>query len=499
MWNPFSSIFRKKNPVSQEKQEALYGPSSWGSIYGMPVPTNPGYWTAYYPSFYPLLMGRDPWSWKAATIRTLQDVWRIRQFSKLLVETNPYAAGLVKGLCAFVCGEAGWDIQVMPKTDNSSKRYVKKVQEILDEFAEENDLESWYDEKFWRDCRDGETFLQLWDADVIQLRAVEPDQLAIPNGQPAEGEWSMGCRHRGQDYQDIVAYCVQYFDNSQAVFSAEDICHSKVNVPRNVKRGISEFYPVWELLNSSQSLLWAWQEGSKVRESIAYVQQSNSTQPAIQQLNAQKQTGTMQTWDMVGGSQTTPVQKLQPGTVASIPNGMEFKDPPKSSEGAEAAIRSGLLAVCACWNAPSWLVLGENGESSYSAAALPESLFLRTVGKRQRKEANYWKGLLRKVLEKHVARGDLEDQLDQVDIHLVPPSPITRNRYEEIKGDLELVMKKLMSQHTFCSKYDLDFDEEQAKIEEEPELSVSLLPDQPGSPPETSGGEYQKDFNPPKE
>ena len=52
-----------------------------------------------------------------------------------------------------------------------------------------------------------------------------------------------------------------------------------------------------------------------------------------------------------------------------------------------------------------------------------------------------------------------------------------------------------MSQHTFCAKYDLDFDEEQLTIKDEPELKIQE-PQQPQDPnnPKTMSGEVNKEL-----
>lgn len=442
---------------------------------------------------------RDPWAWKAATVRTIQELDQVRQVGRWLSETNPWAHGLLVGLRAFVIGK-GFEIHVNGK-DAERKSLVKKIETLLGDWAEENELDEWYQEAFYRDHRDGETFFQLGvnDEGILELWAVEPDQIRIPHGESTEGQWSMGIKHKKFNYQRPEAYCVEYFDATQQIFPANKIFHSKLNVVRNTKRGISSFYPVYEVLNSTQKLLWCWQEGDKARASMAYAIQSNADKAAIQALTQNSVTGTRTVFGFDNNEYEYNVEQTVPGRVLRIPQGWAFVPPPAGSEESEA-IRFGLQAVAARFNAPNWLVSGESGDSSYASAVLPESLFLRRCEHEQARQMRKWKKILTGVIEAEIQRGQVpENVLDLVEIELEPPSPISRNREEEIKSDLELLQKKIMSRHTFDAKYGLDFDKEQDLIEQEPELAPG--PDELGNlpgAPETMSGQMQRDIKRPQ-
>jgi hypothetical protein len=437
---------------------------------------------------------RDPWTWKASTVRTIHELDSVRQVGRWLAECNPYAHGLITGLRAFVIGH-GFTIKCIG-LEGDNKRLIKTTERLLNEFAEENELDQWFQEKFYRDHRDGESFFQLFNADQIQLRAIEPDQIRIPFGEGTEGPWSMGIKHKDFDYQTPEAYCVQFFDNSQKIIPANEIYHSKLNVVRNVKRGISSFYPCYEFLKSTQKLLWTWQEGDKARSSIAYVVQSKADKAAIQALQQGKVTGNYQQFGFDNNEYNVDIEQHPPGRVAYIPDSMQFQNPPSGSDESEA-IRFGLQAVAARFNAPSWLTSGESGDSSYASAVLPESLFLRRCDHEQHRQICWWKKLIRSVVELEIKRGNLpENTLELIDIQLIPPSPVSRNREEEMKTDMELLKSKLMSQHTFCAKYGLDFDEEQEMISKEPEIQIQQQPEQ-GQNPKTMSGKLNKEVGAP--
>lgn len=481
MW-PFS-----KKKTIQEGYDA--------TVFGQPYPFEKLWNYRYWGGYTPIIM-RDPWSWKPSTLRNIQDLDRVRQMGRWLTEVNPYAHGLLVGLRAFVIGD-GFEKHAVSK-EGKDKRMTQQVDDILYEFCEHNDLADYELEGYYRCHRDGELFVQLWPNEgTTELRVIEPDAIRVPTAENTEGEWSFGIRHAGFDYCNPLEYNVLYFDNTEEKFPAQVIFHNKYNVVKNVKRGISSYYPVFEILNSAHKLNYAWSEGAKVRESIAYVIESQADKSAIQALNAAKVTDNYTRYGDDGIGRNTDVAQVEPGMVVTIPSGMKYISPPQTSAAAADCIRNGLLAVAARWNAPSWLVTGETSDSSYAAASLPEGLFLRRVEHEQKRQCNYWRKVLKAVVDIEAEKGLLpEDWSEKIDIQVVSPAPISRNRNEEIGTDLQLVQKKLMSQETFCSKWGLDYEQEQEKIANEVPIDQGLIQD-PNNP-ETMSGLQQRDVKAPK-
>ena len=429
-WN----IFKSNKKVKENRDQSTYGePYPFSQLMNDYI---------YRYSYYPVQM-RDPWSWKASTLRTLQDVDRVRSLGRWLSETNPWAQALLRGLTAFTINK-GFGIKVVGKEGKDNKRLVKQIQELLNEFAEDNNLDEWYKEKYYRDHRDGETFIQLFNDDIPQIRAVEPDQIRVPTGENTEGQWSMGIKHKDWDYQTPEAYCIQYFDNSQVIIPADEMFHSKTNVTMNCKRGITSFYPVFEILQSTIKLLWAWQEGAKVREAIAYGMQCSSDKATIQGLVDLSVTDTFTRYNPDGTSREVKVEQIEPGMVPRLPKGYEWVEPPQSGTSASVAIEEGLRAVAARFNAPPFL-LGIGSDSSYASAVIPLKITSLVISHNQNKQIKFWTKLLKQVVE--LKFGDVSDSIN---IQMIPPSPTQRNPEEQMALDLELVGKINEPAHLLC-------------------------------------------------
>jgi hypothetical protein len=139
---------------------------------------------------------------------------------------------------------------------------IVSVQNVIDDVCEKNDFIGDFDrELFMRSRRDGEWFLAIYpEADGIScLRIVEPEQITEPkNARDLEdhygivepSNWLFGIHTDGQDTQRVHGYHAIW--NSQGsdfdYFSTREMQHHKVNVDRGVKRGISDYFPVYKKL-----------------------------------------------------------------------------------------------------------------------------------------------------------------------------------------------------------------------------------------------------------
>jgi len=511
-----------------EKQAKLLE-SVTDSIYGTPIPfeeINSYRGQQLVPLFF-----RELYQSKATTARLVQDFDRIRQLARYAFETNPNAQAVINGLCAYVVA-SGYDVAVTRKKQPGEKidgkpdddPEAQQAQAIIDEFIEANDLREAadgcpvYDEAFTRAHSEGECFVRLFpdEIETTKLRFIEPDNIRPPLGANYEGPWSFGILTAGQvtgfadniawDTQSPRAYNINYpLVNRDETVAPQFIFHLKLNVKKNQKRGISSLYSTDEDLRGTQKLRYAAREGAKIRASIPYVRQhQQADQSAVQLLQAEGITGTVPRTGMDGGQYDVAIQQIEPGSVQDIPQSLEMKDPPAdpNADAVERNLRHGLETIAARFNAPAWLVGGGAADSSYASSLSTESPFLRMILKQQARQTGFWRNVFKAVLEIAIEQGRLADgALERIHVVVKAQNPQVRNKKEEADTNKVLHDAEVLSLQTWTADAGYDFDEEQARRQEEkveglgqPPMAMGLDGQSVGGDqPETMGGLRQRE------
>lgn len=436
---------------------------SLNDIMGTPIPPDilMGYQGAT-PSLSYQFYGREYYPDRSSTLRSIQQFDIIRNFCRVMYETNPNAAGLVQGMTNYIIGN-GLNIKV----DGESIRLVKQVQTLLDDFADENNLDEWVDESFIRAHVDGECFLRIYPSETItSIRAIEADFIRPPASEDHNGPWSFGIKSEPLDWQTIIAYCITQSNGDEEIVPEYFIHHLKMNSKRNTKRGVSSLYASLDELKGVDMLREATLIGERIRNSIAYVRQfAQASQSTIVSMNDNNKTGT---WN---GTQTDiNYKKINPGEVVDVPKGLEFIPPPESSntELSSKIMTDALASVAARFQIPCWLVSGSVEASSYASSLTAESPFLKCILRQQRIMSKYWKCILEDVIEIEVEKGGLpQDTLEKINLNLTFPSPEARSSKEQIDAQKVLVDARIMSKQTWAGLNNLDLEDEETTIENE--------------------------------
>jgi hypothetical protein len=450
--------FKKKNIKESSIQDIVGEPIDFTKYY----PYNLPYTNVYNRELYP-----D----RSTTIRSEQQLTVIRQFCRLLYETNPNATAIINGLTNYVIS-TGLKVKIKPRESANVTRLVKQAQKIVDDFMEENKVGELIYDCYERFLRDGEVFLRLFpQTDITQIRLIEPDHIIAPIGENGNGEWSYGIKTLLYDLNTILAYNYQPAPTYNEIVPAQFIHHLKNNVTRACKRGVSSFYAVMDELGGADALREAVQQGEKIRNSIAYVRQfAAATQSAIQMMNDNNATGQITT--PTTNTQNINVQRIYPGNVIDIPKGLEYKNPPASTNStvAKDIINASLNAVAARFQIPSWIVSGHVEDSSYASSLTAESPFIKTCLRQQNIICSYLKCILKDVLDIEISKGRLSgDIFDKIEIVVTAPSPVARLTKDQIDSQISLVNQKVMSHHTLGVLNNLDPEEEALIIDDEQE------------------------------
>jgi hypothetical protein len=423
---------------------------------------------------------------------TEDSLLRVRNRARYLAQRNPIGIGALEALTDFIVGEGMQP--VISSKEGASKQLIRQCQDVIDEFVDVNEYDEWQQELVQRAITDGEYFEQYFqDQDQLILRAIEPEQIQQPLGSPRD-IWSWGIRNRIGDVARAEAYAVfpyitygAEYDDWQEV-SAENVCHVRRNTVRNVKRGMSDFYPVDEQLDGSIKLLRNMREGESVRQAIVgfwqYEQASSSTVAAHIQAT---QDGTQPYVSSPLSQKAVQAQKFEPGTIPHVPKGKVFVPPPASTaiQGAVAVIQAVLRAgIGVRWGMPEYLISGDSSNSNFASTLVSGAPFTKRILRGQkffkrRFLRTLWRAMRLAYDLGRIAAGSWEELRYLIEILLEAPKPTIANDLTDAQADEIDMRNGVLSKQTRRQKRGLDNEQEQQNIKADP----IAPPPQPGTSP----------------
>lgn len=447
------------------------------------------------------LITRDVWSTKMATIRNLPGHDAIRQLSRILWETNPYAAGAIDTLRRFAIGEG---LKYKISHENESTR--EAIEKYLEEFDEYNKITSKQGECYQRCHVEGEAFLHLvYDYDDetqgrVRITFIEPDMVRAPNGEEY-GEWSGGVRAPVFDPTNVMEFNIQWQEGNETkniTLTPEVLKHCKLNVKENIKRGIGSLVQVIDDLFELDRLRKICRRSEQVRESIAYFKEfDKASADTVRSLEQSLKNSTKWQYDAVNGATQVDVHTIEPGTSVAIPKGLTVKPPPDSiNSAASTEILLQGLRACACrLGVPEWVFTGSVEASSYASSLMPDSLFTKKIAHDQQIQCQYWAEVYEQVIELAAAAGDLPADAVEAEISVQAPSPHARGKNDENNTYAMLNRAGIMSLHTWATLNNLDLDREIAIIETEKEMGLvpAQVIDEKPTDPKSASGQLNKD------
>lgn len=306
--------------------------------------------------------------------------------------------------------------------DDVVAQWIQECQATIDTFLLQNNFQSALDREIdGRAREDGETFLELYLSPSGQIRVSidEPDQIRTPYNTQALDDWlqeecpemyspewlwswSFGIHNIRRTPDDPMGYHVIYDQsgNDWEYVAAKRMVHFKRNVPRNVKRGVSDIYWIANDVLREAKIKRNTAEGAALQAAIAWIREHATGTTS----------GNVQT--MLGGStnQGTPPLKgtspnkkgrLRFGTVVDIPASLQYKPGPMGAERnpnfilvAQYVARS----VAARWGMPEFMYTSDASNGNYASTMVAESPFVKAREADQRFYAQgfvdlYWKVL----------------------------------------------------------------------------------------------------------
>ena len=191
---------------------------------------------------------------------TEEDLARIRGDGRLIGTENPAGEGVLGILKDYVLG-TGFEHSVSPKQRRGdepgrNQRLAEFTEEVLEEFDSREDWPELESEHLGRAIEDGESFLKLTPIGGGRAEAEihEPESITKPTSPRGMSdfvgetflEWDFGIATAPNRLDRPLMYFVDLTGDQSDwdVVPVDRMCHYKRNTPRNIKRGMSDFFPV---------------------------------------------------------------------------------------------------------------------------------------------------------------------------------------------------------------------------------------------------------------
>jgi hypothetical protein len=338
-------------------------------------------------------------------------------------------------VCIAVCGSAsniltnlrsytiadGFHHEVQDKPDAADvpKGLAKACQYVIDTAHTENDWKADLEaEVHDRSREDGEAAIVLKPHDGWHTRMfiVEPDQITQPSdprqledylAYQGEGfnsavaddflaSWSFGVHSRKSEPWNPLGYHVvrQADGMDWDYYPATDVQLArrigsgvmeliKRNVPRNVKRGVSDYYQVVQRLERMEKLARNTEDGGAIQAAIAFIREHapTATQSQIGTLASGAATSqyNKRLGPGIGGTRVQQRQRFSPGTVIDT-NGTQYKYGPMGQSSAPnfiAIIQAAMRMTGSRWVMPEYMISSDASNAALASTLVVGSPFVK--------------------------------------------------------------------------------------------------------------------------
>lgn len=444
----------------------------------------------------------------------------MRGWARYITDRNMIAQGALDTLTDFTI-KTGYQWEVQPKKqyaqDPVAKELARQVEAFLEEWeefngaddddnGEVNGFQALERSAFRRSRIDGECFMRHFRGrdGFTTLRFVEPEQVRQPMSSPAN--WWGGIQTDPQDIWRKISYAVAYQapEDWEDVPAAE-VTHLKLNVPENVKRGVSDFFSTQDALEGVGKLLRNMREAGSVQAAIAWIEQFDT---ATKQ-NVRDQVETSR--DQFRAGYVNPVtgkevnyQKYDPGSIPKVSKGREYVPPPVPV-GASTHIQivqANLRAVGSRWRMPEYMISGDSSNANYASTLVSGSPFVSRIECEQDVYGHYFRAWRWTAIRWAAQCGrfrvgghtyDYRELKRLLKLHATPPQVAIVDKMQKAQIDQTYLLAGVKSRQTVRSELGLENDHEVQNIAEEPLTPppapehVTARVDQAGAPGAADG------------
>lgn len=475
-------------------------------------------------------------------VRTEQDLADIRGLARYVTTLNCAGVGIMENLENYVV-ERGFTYSANTKKGvESPEGLVEEVQEVINEFDADNDFTGDLDrELYGRDHRDGEFFLALYPTKIggTKARVIEPEQIIDPGEMvlseqeildrykvfiDCASNTTFGVHTADHDVQTVYGYCVEWESDGDFDYIPERYLeHSKFNVDRNIKRGLSSFYPAWDWLLQQQRLLKNTGEGAAELAAIAYIVQhaTGTSKGEVENMRhsmAQVVTQTSTSY----GTQTKYHSRRSPGEKLDVPKGQEYKAGPAGHERGNAfleVVQGILRQVGTRFAMTEGMISGDDSNNNLASAVEAGSRFHKFALTQQSTISKQFERIIWKVVQNaydadrfrefgfsktNGAEGSWSRLKRLIEVDIECPDIDVKKGLDVAQERAVLFTNKIMSRKTWQEKSNLDSDQEEENFRMEAEEAQQAAQQQGmlgigsalGTPQAEPGGAVGQDVQP---
>ena len=418
------------------------------------------------------------------------DLDRIRAIGRLLGNSSVNARAVLNNLTSYILGVGYKYKAVAEEGEAPQEALLKTVQEILGEVRNEN---RWWEREvdlFQRCHRDGEYFVALYHVGGghVQLRILEPEQNSEPNDPDAVNReyglldrpisWKFGIATDDDAAENIHGYWFRWRTpegrDTGRFFDPSQITHCKLNVDIGIKRGITDFYPVYQQLLDAGVLLKNTVKGHAIMAAIAFIREhaEGVSQGSVETMRSSGAYARFNQATATEGTRTRIMHQYQTGTILDTGHGTKYKPSPMAEQGVGLAmvnVEEAVLRIAGTnWSMPAYMITGNVSEAAYASTLAAESPFTKYCERQQIYHGDEYAEIFWKALAIAHAAGRFDqhrmafDEIKRL-VKIEAKAPIVPNRDRNVESNRLLLLRNngILSDASWAAKEGLDLEREQ--------------------------------------
>lgn len=422
-----------------------------------------------------------------------------------LWDTNLQARAIIRTMVKFVIGK-GAVLKPAEEKDESGKELDQEnylIEWYWEEFKKENAASAdgnggggrlsflkklkrkkWnHREKeiFTRLFRDGEIIIRVFpprkvgdNNGIPKIRFIRPQRIMTPK---SEGDFkagekvSYGIGHNPDDVEEYrTYYYCDYEGNLLDAIPAEEILHYKIFADSDQKRGVSLLKVCAPMIKKYEGWLEDRIVLNRIRTAIALVRKVDAKSPSIQKLRE----------DMLSERRDEDRKKtkiMDRGTIITSGRNVDWEmlSPNIHAQDVKDDGRNMLLSISAAIGFPEMILTADYSNSNYSSTLIAQNPFVREIEDWQDFATTIYDDIWALVMLCAMEFGKLPKGTSTKCSVEYPPM-IAADIEKETKAYQIQNQSGILSKKTWAARADLDYEGEQAQIEQEQSKDTYNLP-----------------------
>ena len=407
------------------------------------------------------------------------DLDQMRSLARWLTAKNDLAIGAARTITNYTVKRGyKWEARVAKeyRQDPVAVKLVARVQRLIDDYSDLNNLASRERSACFRSIRDGEVFTRHFaqeDGTTI-LRFVEPEQVRPSPGSGTNCAY--GIETDPEDVESVWAYHVTYDGVNYDRINPAEVCHYKRNVDECVKRGLSDFFSSGDTFDQVAKLLRNMTISGGVQAAIAWIEQHDgATSSQVQSHIANIKDLNRPSIENPITGRTPDYQQMGPGTVVKTGKSKEYIPAPLAGNTTQHTniVQAALRSIGCRWNMPEYMISGDSSNANYSSTLVSGSPFVNAIECGQDDFGRLflrWRWIaIRNACDAGLF-GEIafSDIMRMVDLHFTPPLVAVAKEAEQATIDHQDIAAGVMSLQTRRARRGLDDEQEVRNLKLEP-------------------------------